>query len=139
MQKSAESFLIHRRTNAYRTLRQFSSSVSRASEMLKDNGVRDDLFSVAPMMDYTNKHQRTLMRLLSRHATLYTEMVVCNTLIHRSDRLRSLEADFLVEEPLVMQLGGSSPACMAEAATIAAKYGGRLLWCCAYEESSLGQ
>ena len=39
------------------------------------------LFSVAPMMDYTDRHQRTLMRLISRKTTLYTEMITTNALV----------------------------------------------------------
>jgi hypothetical protein len=79
--------------------------------------------SIAPMMDYTNMHQRTLMRLITQRAVLYTEMVVCNTLLHRENKLRSLEADFVVEDPLVMQLGGSDPIAMRDATKIAMNFG----------------
>ena len=80
-------------------------------------------FSIAPMMDYTTKHQRTLMRLITKRAVLYTEMVVCNTLLYRKNRIRSLDSDFLVEDPVVMQLGGSDPTAMREATKIAMDFG----------------
>ena len=74
-------------------------------------------------MDYTNKHQRNLMRLITQHAVLYTEMVVCNTLLYRENKKRSLEADFSIEEPLVMQLGGSDPSAMQSATKVAMDFG----------------
>lgn len=43
--------------------------------------------SVAPMMDWTDNHYRTLARLISKHAWLYTEMVVADTIIHQQDNL----------------------------------------------------
>jgi hypothetical protein len=46
--------------------------------------------SVAPMMDWTDNHYRTLARLISRHAWLYTEMVVAETIVHQKDSLVSL-------------------------------------------------
>jgi tRNA-dihydrouridine synthase len=45
--------------------------------------------SVAPMMDWTDNHYRTLARLISKHAWLYTEMVVADTLNHQQDNLVS--------------------------------------------------
>ncbi|VAH31204.1 unnamed protein product [Triticum turgidum subsp. durum] len=45
------------------------------------------LFSVAPMMDWTDNHYRTLARLISRHAWLYTEMLVAETIVHQKDKL----------------------------------------------------
>ena len=42
---------------------------------------QQEFFSVAPMMDYTDRHQRTLMRLISRKTTLYTEMITTNALV----------------------------------------------------------
>ena len=46
--------------------------------------------SVAPMMDWTDNHYRTLARLISRHAWLYTEMVVAETIVHQKDNLVSV-------------------------------------------------
>ena len=77
--------------------------------------------SVAPMMDWTDRHCRYLHRLMSRHALLYTEMVTAPAVIH-GDRDRLLGFD-PSEHPVAVQLGGSDPAQLAEAARIAADYG----------------
>jgi tRNA-dihydrouridine synthase A len=73
------------------------------------------------MMDWTDRHCRFLHRLLSRHALLYTEMVTAAAVI-RGDRERLLAFD-PAEHPVAVQLGGSEPAELAEAARIAADYG----------------
>ena len=81
-------------------------------------------FSVAPMMEYTDRHQRYLFSLLSKKSVLYTEMVTANALMHNKDDVdRFLEADFDLSNPLVLQLGGSDPAQMNEAAKIARNFG----------------
>jgi tRNA-dihydrouridine synthase A len=77
------------------------------------------------MMGYTNSHQRKLMRLISKSAVLYTEMVVASTLLHTKNLHQHLGADFEDEDPLVLQLGGSDPKQLAEAAEIAKRYGYR--------------
>ncbi|WP_312367693.1 tRNA dihydrouridine(20/20a) synthase DusA [Stenotrophomonas sp.] len=77
--------------------------------------------SVAPMMDWTDRHCRVFHRLLAPGARLYTEMVHANAVIH-GDRERLLGYD-RVEHPLALQLGGSEPAALAEAARIAADWG----------------
>ena len=73
-------------------------------------------FAVAPMIDWTDRHCRTLHRQFTRHALLYTEMVVADAAIH-GDRTRILgfAAD---EHPVALQLGGSDPVKLAEAARI---------------------
>ncbi|WP_411892143.1 tRNA dihydrouridine(20/20a) synthase DusA [Yoonia sp. SDW83-1] len=77
--------------------------------------------SIAPMMDWTDSHCRYLHRLMSRHCLLYTEMVTAPAVIH-GDRDRLLGFD-PAEHPVALQLGGSDPAQLAEAARIAADYG----------------
>ncbi len=77
--------------------------------------------SVAPMMDWTDRHCRVFHRLLSRHTLLYTEMVTAQAVIH-GDRDRLLGYNE-VEHPLALQLGGSDPAQLAEATRIACDYG----------------
>ena len=77
--------------------------------------------SVAPMMDWTDRHCRVFHRLLSPGARLYTEMVHANAVIH-GDRERLLGFD-PVEQPLALQLGGSEPALLAQAARIAQDWG----------------
>lgn len=77
--------------------------------------------SVAPMMDWTDRHCRFLHRLLTRQTRLYTEMVTTGALIH-GDRPRHL--DFNVEEhPVALQLGGSEPADLAQSARLAQEWG----------------
>jgi tRNA-dihydrouridine synthase A len=77
--------------------------------------------SVAPMMDWTDRHCRYLHRLMSRHALLYTEMVTAPAVIH-GDRDRLLAFD-PAEHPVALQLGGSDPRELAEAARIGAAFG----------------
>lgn len=78
-------------------------------------------FSVAPMMDWTDRHCRFFHRGLSRHALLYTEMVTAEAILHGNrDRLLGFDA---AEHPVVLQLGGSDPVKLREAARIAAAYG----------------
>ena len=77
--------------------------------------------SVAPMMDWTDSHCRVFHRLLAPHARLYSEMVHANAVIH-GDRARLLAMD-PVEHPVALQLGGSDPALLAQAARIGAERG----------------
>jgi len=77
-------------------------------------------FSVAPMLDWTDTHCRYLMRLISKNALLYTEMVTTGAILH-GDRNRHL--DFNKEEhPLALQLGGSEPKDLAACTKVAAQW-----------------
>ena len=78
-------------------------------------------FCVAPMMKYTDSNYRYFARLLSKEARLYTEMIVAPA-ITRGDRERFLAHD-ASESPLALQLGGSAPKELAEAAAIGEQYG----------------
>jgi tRNA-dihydrouridine synthase A len=78
-------------------------------------------FAVAPMMDWTDRHARVFHRVLTRHAVLYTEMVTARAIKH-GDRAKLLNFDAR-EEPLVLQLGGSEPEILAEAAKIGEDWG----------------
>jgi len=73
------------------------------------------------MMDWTDRHCRVFHRLLAPSARLYTEMVHANAVIH-GDRERLLGFD-PVEQPLALQLGGSEPTLLAQAARIAGEWG----------------
>ena len=73
------------------------------------------------MMDWTDSHCRVFHRALAPHARLYTEMVHANAVIH-GDRARLLAMD-PVEHPVALQLGGSEPALLAQAARIGAERG----------------
>ena len=79
------------------------------------------LFSVAPMMDWTDSPCRMLHRCLTRYALLYSEMVTADAVLH-GDRARLLAFD-AGEHPVALQLGGSDPAKLAEASRIAADFG----------------
>jgi len=81
----------------------------------------DRRFCVAPLMDWTDRHCRAFHRRLTARALLYTEMVTIDAVIH-GDRERLLGFSDL-EHPLALQLGGSDPAKMAEAAGIGAAFG----------------
>ena len=78
-------------------------------------------FSVAPMLDWTDRHDRYFLRLISKHALLYTEMVTAGAIIH-GDKPRHLDFD-PAEQPLAIQLGGSDPADLAKCARIAEQWG----------------
>ena len=78
-------------------------------------------FSVAPMMEWSDRHCRFFHRILSRHARLYTEMVTSGAVLH-GPRLRLLGFDPF-EHPVAVQLGGCSPADLAQAARICADFG----------------
>nr|WP_316189143.1 MULTISPECIES: tRNA dihydrouridine(20/20a) synthase DusA [unclassified Bradyrhizobium] len=78
-------------------------------------------FSVAPMMDWTDRHCRVFHRLLSRRALLYTEMVTTGAVIH-GDRKRLLGFD-KSEHPVALQLGGSEPGDLATSARIGEDFG----------------
>ncbi|MEM9788737.1 MAG: tRNA dihydrouridine(20/20a) synthase DusA [Pseudomonadota bacterium] len=78
-------------------------------------------FAVAPMMDWTDRHCRYFHRQLTRHALLYTEMVVADALIH-GDVARHLAFD-ATEHPLALQLGGSEPEKLIFAAKLAQDWG----------------
>ena len=77
--------------------------------------------SVAPMMDWTDRHCRMFHRAISRHALLYSEMVTAPAVIHGDrDKLLGFEAR---EHPVALQLGGSEPLQLAQAAAIGADWG----------------
>jgi tRNA-dihydrouridine synthase A len=78
-------------------------------------------FSVAPMMDWTDTRCRVFHRHLTRRALLYTEMLTTGAVIH-GDRERLLGFD-AIEHPVALQLGGSDPRNLAEAARIGAGFG----------------
>ncbi len=78
-------------------------------------------FSIAPMMDWTDRHCRVFHRLLSRRARLYTEMLTTGAIIH-GDRQRLLGFD-ASEHPVALQLGGSNPADLATSAVIGEDFG----------------
>ena len=81
----------------------------------------DHRFSIAPMMEWTDRHCRFFHRLLTRRALIYTEMITTGAVL-RGDRLRLLAFD-PAEHPVAVQLGGSDPKALAECARICADLG----------------
>jgi len=77
--------------------------------------------SIAPMMDWTDRHCRFFLRLLSPSVQLYTEMVTAAALVH-GDAEKLLRFD-AAEHPVALQLGGSDSAMMADAAVLGARAG----------------
>lgn len=79
---------------------------------------------MAPMMDYTDRHMRFLMRLLSKDMVLYTEMIASGTIVNNPENElgRWLDYSESCEHPVVLQLGGSDPGELRRAAARAAPY-----------------
>ncbi|WP_338144747.1 tRNA dihydrouridine(20/20a) synthase DusA [Fertoeibacter niger] len=87
----------------------------------KPNKNNAHMLSVAPMMDWTDRHCRHFHRQFTRRAMLYTEMVTAAAVIHGPrDRLLGHGA---AEHPVALQLGGSDPAELAQAVRLAVPYG----------------
>lgn len=79
------------------------------------------LISVAPMMDWTDRHCRFFLRLLTKRALLYTEMITTQAiLLGRAERLLAYDE---AEHPVALQLGGSDPAQLAAAAKVGERFG----------------
>ncbi|MFD1008100.1 MULTISPECIES: tRNA dihydrouridine(20/20a) synthase DusA [Oceanisphaera] len=90
------------------------------NEAISVPGFSSARFSVAPMLDWSDRHCRYFHRLMSRHAQLYTEMVTTGAILHgKGDYLGFSEQ----EHPLVLQLGGSDPSALAACAIQAEQRG----------------
>jgi len=79
------------------------------------------IFSVAPMMDWTDSHCRYFMRLLNPNILLYTEMITANALLF-GNKSKYLQYNY-EEHPIALQLGGSDPSMMKQAAMMGKDYG----------------
>src|ERR1019366_1947481 len=90
-------------------------------ELNSKSALIDQSLSVAPMMEWTDRHCRSFLRLFSPHAVLYTEMVTTGAILH-GDRARFLDFD-AAQHPVVLQLGGAEPRALAECARIGADWG----------------
>ncbi|KAL6495671.1 hypothetical protein OROGR_030234 [Orobanche gracilis] len=80
-------------------------------------------FSVAPMMEYTDNHYRTLARLISKHAWLYTEMIAAETIVYQKGNLDRFLAFTPEQHPIVLQIGGNDLDNLAKATQLANSYG----------------
>ncbi len=94
---------------------------SPAPQVPADSTLQARRCSVAPMMDWTDRHCRSFHRLLTRDALLYTEMITTGAILH-GDRQRLLRFD-AAEHPVALQLGGSNPRDLAESARIVEDFG----------------
>lgn len=91
------------------------------SSLNQELGQKHPILSVAPMIDWTDRHCRYFHRLLSPHALLYTEMITTGAILNAyRERLLSYSPE---EHPLALQLGGSDPADLATCAKIAEDMG----------------
>lgn len=97
------------------------AAMIKPDNSLSQKQALDRTLSVAPMMDWTDRHCRYFMRLLSPHALLYTEMVTTGALLH-GDRARHLDFSD-AEHPIALQLGGSNPADLVTCAKMATDWG----------------
>ncbi|CAN8265780.1 unnamed protein product [Cochlearia groenlandica] len=84
---------------------------------------RPPLFSIAPMMGWTDNHYRTLARLISKHAWLYTEMLAAETIVYQEENLDSFLAYCPDQHPIVLQIGGRNLENLAKATRLANPYG----------------
>ena len=81
----------------------------------------DRRLSVAPMMDWTDRHERYFLRAISARTLLYTEMIAAAAILHGDrDRLLGYHG---AEHPVALQVGGSDPAALSAVSKIAADYG----------------
>jgi tRNA-dihydrouridine synthase A len=87
----------------------------------KSQKQRSRRFSIAPMMEWTDRHCRFFHRLLTRKTLIYTEMLTVGAVLH-GDRARLLGFDPF-EHPVALQLGGSEPAALAASARIGEEFG----------------
>src|SRR6266545_3056530 len=123
-------------TCEYHAVMEQVRSCSRGGKMLKRSNVLLDRpnvenlermnnlshrFCVAPMMDWTDRHCRFFLRLITRRTRLYTEMITAPALVH-GDVPHHLDFD-PAEHPLALQLGGSDPAQLAHAAKLGEAWG----------------
>ncbi|AMP11143.1 tRNA dihydrouridine synthase A family protein [Collimonas arenae] len=88
---------------------------------MKSSNYKKRRISVAPMMDWTDRHCRVFHRQITHHTWLYTEMVTTGALLH-GDVPRHLNFD-KVEHPVALQLGGSEPADLAKSAKLGEEWG----------------
>ncbi|KAI3913231.1 hypothetical protein MKW92_028751 [Papaver armeniacum] len=80
-------------------------------------------FSIAPMMDCTDNHYRTVARLMSKHAWLWTEMIAAETIVYQEHNLDRFLAYSPDQHPIVLQIGGNNLENLAKATRLANAYG----------------
>ena len=105
----------------YHPARLQHGRIARESLIMSLNLLSPPIISVAPMMDYTDRHDRYFLRLIAPDVVLYTEMITTHALIHG-------DPDYLLkyhslEHPIVLQLGGSEPGALAQCAKMGESFG----------------
>ncbi len=102
------------------TMKEIITDLS-SEKQAKSNETPSHRFSIAPMLDWTDKHCRYFHRLLTKKALLYTEMVTSGAILHGdSERFLAFNA---AESPVAFQLGGSNPVDLARCAQLVEQYG----------------
>ncbi|KAG6789500.1 hypothetical protein POTOM_005600 [Populus tomentosa] len=124
---SALDLYINNSTKSRRALSVFANkhqlrNIKTHTEMGVEQ-YRPPLFSVAPMMDWTDNHYRTVARIISKHAWLYTEMLAAETIVHQQGDLDRFLAFSPEQHPIVLQIGGNNLDNIAKATRLANSYG----------------
>ncbi|KAB5520491.1 hypothetical protein DKX38_024810 [Salix brachista] len=124
---SALDLYINNSTKSRRKLSVFANkhqprNIKTHTEMGAEQ-YRPPLFSVAPMMDWTDNHYRTVARIISKHAWLYTEMLAAETIVHQQGDLDRFLAFSPEQHPIVLQIGGNNLDSIAKATQLANSYG----------------
>eukprot|EP01038_Epipyxis_sp_PR26KG_P012939 gene12939-17347_t len=88
----------------------------------KPSYVPSGVLSIAPMIQWTDRYWRFLMRQITQHTLIYTEMTMDNALIYNPTNLEDFIGHDSVEHPLALQLGGNNPEMLAEAAALCESY-----------------
>ncbi|KAF3328464.1 tRNA-dihydrouridine(47) synthase [Carex littledalei] len=120
-------FTNYYKNRALLNLRKFQTqsckfSSNHEKQIVQGRAYLPPWFSVAPMMEWTDNHFRTLARIISKHAWLYTEMVVAETIVHQKDNLDRFLAFPAEQHPIVLQIGGSNIDNLSKATELASAY-----------------
>ena len=100
---------------------RFSTQTTKQSASTVPNLAVLERFSVAPMMDYTDRYMRSFLRLFTRQTVLYTEMVTGMALVHTKELDRHLKFDSQ-QHPVILQVGGADAGILANAVELAKSY-----------------
>lgn len=103
------------------TFDSLSATIKSTKYRIETKDMLNRTFSIAPMMDWTDRHQRYFARTLTKHALLYTEMVTTGAIIHGGEERHLSFND--EEHPVALQLGGSDPQQLALCSSIGQKWG----------------
>lgn len=91
-----------------------------ANKLFSSNSIK---ISIAPMLNYTNKHYRYLLRNITLNTILYTEMITTSSILYSQTLNSSFECNFNIENPVVLQLGSSNINDLIKSIKISLNYG----------------